>query len=58
MLSGEHDQVDTVETLRRELLPRVPGARLEIVPGAAHLSKLEVPEAIARTTVNFIATLR
>ena len=48
VLSGEPDQVDTLETLRRELPPRIAGARLQVVPGAGHLSMLEVPEALAR----------
>ena len=57
VLSGDHDQVDTTETLRREVLPRIAGARLEVLPGAGHLSMLESPEAIARAIASFIATL-
>lgn len=47
VIAGERDQVDRVETLQKELLPRIPGARLHVLPGTGHLSPLEAPSAVA-----------
>ncbi|KOE22460.1 alpha/beta fold hydrolase [Burkholderia multivorans] len=47
VIAGERDQVDRVETLQAELLPRVAHARLEILPGVGHLSPLEAPTEIS-----------
>jgi len=57
VLSGEHDQVDTTETLGREVLPRIVGARLQLLPGIGHLSMLESPGAVAHAIGSFVATL-
>lgn len=48
VIAGELDRVDTVETLRAELLPRIPQAVLHVLPGTGHLSPLESPTDIAR----------
>jgi pimeloyl-ACP methyl ester carboxylesterase len=48
VISGEHDKIDTIETLRRELLPRIPGAVLQVLPEVGHLSPIEAPSEIAR----------
>jgi pimeloyl-ACP methyl ester carboxylesterase len=55
VLSGERDQVDPTERLRRELLPHIPGARLQVLPGAGHLPMLETPQELARSIRQFIA---
>jgi len=47
VISGEHDKIDTVENLKRELLPRIPGAVLRVIPDLGHLSLLEAPQEIA-----------
>lgn len=57
VLSGDRDQVDPTETLRAELLPRIPGARLEVLPGIGHLSPLEAPGLLARAIDHFVAGL-
>jgi 3-oxoadipate enol-lactonase len=57
VIAGERDQVDRVETLRAELLPRVAGARLHVLPGTGHLSPLEAPAALAALIREFVATL-
>ena len=53
VLAGELDKVDTVDTLKRELLPRIPQARLDVVPDTGHLSMLEAPEDVARLIGEF-----
>jgi pimeloyl-ACP methyl ester carboxylesterase len=57
VIAGEHDQVDRVETLRQELMPRIAGARLEVLEGVGHLSPLEKPHEIAVLIRRFAGTL-
>jgi pimeloyl-ACP methyl ester carboxylesterase len=54
VIAGERDQVDRVETLQAELLPRIAGARLEILPSIGHLSPLEAPSAVAAAIERFV----
>jgi pimeloyl-ACP methyl ester carboxylesterase len=58
VISGDQDKVDTVETLKRELLPRIPGAVLRVLPDVGHLSPLEAPNEIAAHLDNFAKKLR
>jgi pimeloyl-ACP methyl ester carboxylesterase len=57
VLAGELDQVDRVDTLRRELLPRIKGARMEVLPGVGHLSPLEAPAEVAASIRAFVGEL-
>jgi pimeloyl-ACP methyl ester carboxylesterase len=57
VIAGEHDQVDRVETLQRELLPRIAGARLHVLPGVGHLSPLEAPAMVAKVIRQFARQL-
>lgn len=57
VIAGERDQVDPVDTLRAELLPRIAGARLHVVPETGHLSPLEAPVALAALIDRFVAGL-
>ena len=58
VISGELDRIDTIETLRRELLPRIPGAVLQVLPDVGHLSLLEAPKEIARHLDTFAKGLQ
>ena len=53
VISGEYDKIDRVEDLKRELLPRIPGAVLEVLPDVGHLSLLEAPKQIAHRLDTF-----
>lgn len=44
VLVGEHDGVTPVEA-SRELASAIPGARVEVIPGAGHLANQEQPQA-------------
>ena len=57
VISGDRDQVDSIETLREELLPRVAGARLHVLSGVGHLSPLEAPSQLAAAISDFVQTL-
>lgn len=54
VISGEHDRVDPSEVLRRELLPRIPQAKLVVLPGVGHLSPLEVPADLTNIIKAFV----
>lgn len=58
VISGERDQVDRVDTLQAEILPRIPHAAMHILPGIGHLSPLEAPEEVARIIGRFVAALQ
>ena len=47
VIAGELDRVDNVDTLKAELLPRIPHAILHLLPGTGHLSPLESSEDLA-----------
>jgi len=55
VLAGEHDKVDPPAALAEHLLPRIPTASMAVLPGAGHLSPLEVPEKIADHITAFAA---
>ncbi|WP_019579818.1 alpha/beta fold hydrolase [Pseudomonas mandelii] len=58
VIAGELDQVDPPATLQRELLPRIAGARMHVLPGTGHLSPLENPDEVAAAIHQFMQQLR
>ncbi|TKC89214.1 alpha/beta fold hydrolase [Trinickia terrae] len=54
VIAGERDQVETPDTLRRELLPRIAHAVLHVLPKTGHLSPLEAPAEIADMVRAFV----
>ena len=56
VIVGEDDPI-TPPSTARELANAIPGARLEVVSGAAHLPPLEQPKATTRLLAEFIAGL-
>jgi pimeloyl-ACP methyl ester carboxylesterase len=58
VISGDHDKIEPIETLRRELLPRISGAVMQVLPNVGHLSPLEAPEQIARHLDTFAQELQ
>lgn len=48
VLSGENDQGIGKDLLEREVVRRIKGAKLAVIPEAGHLLPLEVPETIAK----------
>jgi pimeloyl-ACP methyl ester carboxylesterase len=58
VVSGEMDQVDRIETLQAELLPRIPHAAMHILPGIGHLSPLEAPTEVAQIMKGFLEALK
>jgi pimeloyl-ACP methyl ester carboxylesterase len=58
VIAGERDQVDQVATLEKELVSRIAGARLQVLPGVGHLSPLEAPIALAALIREFVGGLQ
>jgi pimeloyl-ACP methyl ester carboxylesterase len=57
VLAGEKDQVECLEVLQKELLPRIAGAQLKIIPKTGHLSPLEAPIEIATAISHFLTPI-
>ncbi|WP_127904431.1 alpha/beta fold hydrolase [Solirhodobacter olei] len=57
VVSGEEDRVDPPAVLRQELMPRIPQARLHLLPGIGHLSPLEAPDDLADLIRSFATPL-
>jgi len=57
IIGGERDKVDPPEVLQREVLPRIAGARMKVLPGVGHLSPLEASSALAREIRDFVKAL-
>lgn len=53
VLVGEHDHVTTVDE-SRAIARRIPGARLEVVPGAGHLANQEQPDRFNHLVLSFL----
>jgi pimeloyl-ACP methyl ester carboxylesterase len=43
--------------LSSHLASSIPGAQLEEIPDAGHMVMLEQPQAVAKSMVNFLATI-
>lgn len=54
VLVGTDDVPDMI-AIAGQLAERIPDARLETIPGAAHLPSLEQPEAVNRLLLDFLA---
>jgi pimeloyl-ACP methyl ester carboxylesterase len=57
VISGDQDRVDPPSTLRQELLPRIPQARMHLLQGVGHLSPLEAPAELAALIRSFAGPL-
>jgi 3-oxoadipate enol-lactonase len=53
---GENDALVPVDVAER-MAKAIPGARLEVVPGAGHVANLESPEVFNRVFADFLSTV-
>jgi pimeloyl-ACP methyl ester carboxylesterase len=57
VVTGDKDAGMTPEMLNREIVSKVPGARLEVVPDAGHFLPIEAPDEVAELIREFTRTL-
>jgi pimeloyl-ACP methyl ester carboxylesterase len=57
ILVGDHDRQDPVELQRREVLPLIKDARLEIVPDCGHLIPVDQPKVMANAITTFVDSI-
>lgn len=57
VIAGQMDRVDPPIRLQVELLPRIPQAVMQVLPGTGHLSMLESPNAVAALIAEFCGGL-
>jgi pimeloyl-ACP methyl ester carboxylesterase len=57
ILVGDQDRQDPEELQRREVLPLIEGARLEIVPDCGHLIPVDQPAAMAKAITKFVDSI-
>ena len=58
VLAGEQDRLDSIEQHRREVVARIAGATLEVIPQSGHLLPLDEPERTARAIREFVDQIR
>jgi 3-oxoadipate enol-lactonase len=56
VITGAEDEMIPVDESRR-MASAIPGAKLEIIPGAGHLANLEQPDAFNKALTAFLTTL-
>lgn len=57
IIAGALDRVDPPIRLKVELLPRIPQAVMQVLPGTGHLSMLKSPEAVSALIAEFCGGL-
>ena len=56
VLAGEQDRQDPVEQHKREVLPRIPGAQLQIIADCGHLMPIDQPTKLADAIRAFVVS--
>ncbi|PTL83887.1 alpha/beta fold hydrolase [Vitiosangium sp. GDMCC 1.1324] len=54
VIAGEADHVEPVDTLQREVVARIQGARMKVLPATGHLPMLESPDALVEHIRRFV----
>ena len=54
VLAGDLDRLDSIDQHRREVVARIPNARLEIIKGSGHLIPIDEPAQLARAIAQFV----
>jgi 3-oxoadipate enol-lactonase len=57
ILVGDQDRQDLEELQRREVVPLIEGARIEIIPDCGHLIPVDQPTAMASAITTFVNSI-
>ena len=58
ILAGDQDRQDSLEQHRREVLPRIPGARIVVIQDTGHLLPIDQPSQLSDAIRSFVLNLR
>lgn len=57
VLAGDQDRQDPLEQHQREVLPRIPGARIQVIENSGHLIPIDQPRPLAGAIQTFVSTI-
>jgi pimeloyl-ACP methyl ester carboxylesterase len=57
ILAGDQDRQDSLEQHEREVLARIPGARMTVLRNCGHLLPIDQPDELADAIRNFVSGL-
>lgn len=57
ILAGDQDRQDPLEQHRREVLPRIPGANIQVIRDSGHLMPIDQPNPLAEAIRAFVVAL-
>jgi len=57
ILAGDQDRQDPLEQHRREVLPRIPGAKIEVIRDSGHVIPIDQPHQLAEAIRAFVLAL-
>jgi 3-oxoadipate enol-lactonase len=57
VVAGEQDRQDPLEQHQREVLPRIPGAKLQVIPECGHLVPIDRPDQLANAIRTFVISI-
>jgi 3-oxoadipate enol-lactonase len=57
ILAGDQDRVDPLEQQEREVLSRIPGAKIKVIRDCGHLIPVDQPGELADSIRNFVSSL-
>lgn len=57
VITGDKDAGMTPNMLNREVVSKIPGARLEVIPDAGHFLPIEAPDEVAELILGFARSL-
>jgi pimeloyl-ACP methyl ester carboxylesterase len=57
IVAGDQDRQDPLEQHRREVLPRIPGANIEVIRDSGHLMPIDQPHRLAEAIRTFVLAL-
>lgn len=57
ILAGDQDRQDPLEQHRREVLPRIPGAKIQVIRDSGHLIPIDQPDPLSEAIRAFVFSL-
>lgn len=58
IIAGEMDKVESINTIKEEIMPHISNISIDIIPEVGHLLPLEAPNEVAKIIEQFIKTIK